>query len=399
MRLLALIKRNLTGRAFRSVAIILSVALLVTLLFSATIVVKGVDKSLEKGLGRLGADILVIPKGYEVETKESLLIGKPSPFYMRQGILKQISQIEGIAQASPQLFIVSAPFKCCTLTNALLIAYDPQTDFIVIPWARKNLPRPPGSYELLVGSEVPLRVKAKVRFYGQDFKVIGRLDRTGLGLFDKTIFMPLETAYKMAALSKKKALQKLEIDRDKISTILIRLKPGADLPKVAFTIEKKIPEVQAIISGEISAAVKRQLTAALGSLKFIAILFWVSLFALIAIIFVLTTRERRREFGLLRAMGASRFQLLSIILIEGFSLTGIGGLAGIFIGLVTVIAFKSYFKFAFFLPSFWLAWKELALIGFIYFILAILTGLFASLYAAVSTALMEPYLAIRAGER
>jgi putative ABC transport system permease protein len=350
-------------------------------------------------LGRLGADILVIPKGYEVETKESLLIGKPAPFYMRRDILKQISQTEGIAKTSPQLFIVSAPFKCCTLTNALLIAYDPQTDFTITPWARKNLPQPPGSYELLIGSDVPLRVKAKVRFYGQDFKVIGRLDRTGLGLFDNTIFMSLKTAYKMAAQSRKKALQKLEINRDMISAILVRLKPGADLHKVAFTIEQKNPQVQAIISGEISAGIKRQLTTALGSLKIIAILFWSSLFALIAVIFALTTRERRREFGLLRAMGASRFQLLSIILIEGFSLTGIGGLVGIFIGLIIIIAFKNYFKFAFLLPGLWLAWKELALIGFIYFILAIMTGLFASLYAAVSTALMEPYLAIRAGER
>src|SRR5262249_27470079 len=60
---------------------------------------------------------------------------------------------------------------------------------------------------------------------------------------------------------------------------------------------------------------------------------------LVGLLFSAIVRERHREIGLLRAMGASPGQVMTIILGEAAIVTGMGGLAGLIFGASLVLLF------------------------------------------------------------
>ncbi|MFE2937927.1 ABC transporter permease [Streptomyces sp. NPDC059255] len=52
--------------------------------------------------------------------------------------------------------------------------------------------------------------------------------------------------------------------------------------------------------------------------------------------------ERRREIGLRRALGASRGQIRVRSLTESVALSGLGGLAGTLLGILTTVGYAAY---------------------------------------------------------
>ncbi len=94
--------------------------------------------------------------------------------------------------------------------------------------------------------------------------------------------------------------------------------------------------------------------------------------------------ERRREIGILLAMGARRGQIMGIFLLNGLFLGGVGILIGTGIGLAAVFALETY---GFNLPGdvyfvetvpVLLKWTEVVMIGGITFLMALLAGLWPS---------------------
>ena len=61
---------------------------------------------------------------------------------------------------------------------------------------------------------------------------------------------------------------------------------------------------------------------------------------IMAFAFTMIVNERRRELGLLRAMGATRAHITSLILTEAASLSFAGGLAGIILGFILLLSLK-----------------------------------------------------------
>jgi len=103
--------QNLRRKPYRSVAIGLCVAVMTGSLFVATIILRGVQTSLQVGQARLGADLVVVPSGYETPAQEAFITGQPSTFYMSDQIEAQIAALPGVGQTSAQVFVQ-------TLTNA-----------------------------------------------------------------------------------------------------------------------------------------------------------------------------------------------------------------------------------------------------------------------------------------
>ena len=71
--LLYLIIQNIKSRAFRTSAIIICVGVAAGTLFSASLIMGASSNSLRIGMARLGADILVVPQGYEAPVQAALL--------------------------------------------------------------------------------------------------------------------------------------------------------------------------------------------------------------------------------------------------------------------------------------------------------------------------------------
>src|SRR5512146_1783893 len=127
----------------------LLLAIVACTLFSATLFLRSIGNALKIGTYRLGADILVVPESAEGKAKSALLSGEPTTFLMDRSILDRVRAVEGVKNATPQLFIKPASFTCCYNVDVFLIAYDPDTDFTVKPWLEKHLSRKPGLTEII----------------------------------------------------------------------------------------------------------------------------------------------------------------------------------------------------------------------------------------------------------
>jgi putative ABC transport system ATP-binding protein/lipoprotein-releasing system ATP-binding protein len=162
---------------------------------------------------------------------------------------------------------------------------------------------------------------------GAKFKVVATLDVTGSPL-DNTVF--LREADVRAALAAGET--PYEVPPDEVSAVFVSLRRGFDPDTVAKQIERENLEVKAITRGEIATRLTRffrvtlqifLLTLAVGSV--LSLLVVGSVFSAVA-------NERTREVGILRALGATRRQVVRLFLTEALATGFLGGAAGVVAG-------------------------------------------------------------------
>ena len=389
--------RNIRRKMFRTVSIVLSVSVVAGTLFSATIVIYSVKKSINVGTNRLGADILVVPASAETQARTALISGEPGTFYMDRSVLDKIRQVEGVEKATPQVYIESSSFSCCYVGNVLLIGFDPATDFSVTSWLA-DYGGKFGSDDLIVGREIPTQKGRVMSFYGHQFNVVGTLAPTGMHYLDNSAFMTMDAAYKMAQESSKKALKPVEVTPQQISTVLVKDKEGYSPQRVAVKINHDVDGVKAIASNEVISTVKEQLSKLFTYLVTIGGIVWVMSLMLIGVVFSMIVNERQREIGLFRAMGATRGFMFRLLIMESTILTTAGGLMGVTAGGILVYSFKNLIVKQMNVPYLWpsAGFTAALLVGCVF--MSVATGVLAALYPAVLSSRMEPYNAIRKGE-
>ena len=390
--------KNLKRKAARTWLLFAIVTVVACTLFSATLFLRSIGNALRIGTYRLGADILVVPESAESKAKAALLSGEPTQFLMDRSVLARVRAVEGVKNATPQLFIKPASFTCCFNVDVFLVAYDPDTDFTVKPWLEKHLARKPGITEILTGREIPVIVGDMIPFYGTDFTVVGTMEPTGMDFFDRSVFMSLDAAYAMAEASQAKSPMPLTIGRDKISTVLVQVQDDITPDRVSIRIEHDIEGVKAISSDTVISTVRKQLTGLMHVILIISIILWLIILLIMAFAFTMIVNERRRELGLLRAMGATKTDITALLLTEAAALSVAGGLAGILSGFILLLSLKStllhYLRLPYLFPS---PLSQLALVAAALAIAAA-TGLLSALLPAISAFRQEPYEAIRSAE-
>ncbi len=390
--------KNLKRKLTRTWLLFAIVAVVSCTLFAATLFLKSINNALMIGTYRLGADILVVPESAESKAKSALLSGEPTQFLMDRSILDRVKTIEGVKNATPQLFVKPTSFTCCFNVDVFLVAFDPESDFTVKPWLEKNLNRKLGINEIITGRAVPVIAGDAIPFFGTTFRVGGTMEPTGMDFFDRAVFMSLDAAYMMAENSKTRALQPLEIGRDKISTVLVQVKDEFTPDRVAIRIEHDIPGVKALVSDTVISTVRKQLSGLIRAILIISIILWFIVLLIMAFAFYMIVNERRREIGLLRAMGANKRHIAAIILNEATLLSAAGGSAGIILGYGLLISFKNLILHYLKLPYLFPTTAELISLTAGALFVSIFTGLLAALLPSISILRVEPYEAIRSAE-
>jgi len=258
-----------------------------------------------------------------------------------------------------------------------------------------------GPDQILVGAAFDVEPGQTLKFYGREFEVAGILDPTGMGL-DTTVFIPNDSAYLMAEESVTKAEKPLEIKRDQVSAVLVKLKPesegGAPAYQAAYDLEMAIPEISVIQRDDLLIKVQKNLSDTLGALRSASYAVWPVTALLIGLVFAMAAHERMREIGLLRAMGATRIFVFRMILIEALMVAGCGMAIGLTASVSLVAGFSRLISMKLEVPFYWPAAADVAFIMIAASALALLTGVIAAMVPAVQSSLMEPYEAIRRGE-
>jgi len=76
-----LISANLINRPYRNIATIIAFAIIAATLFSAQYLMTGAQQSLDAGMTRMGADLMVVPSEYNAKAETVILMGEPSSFF------------------------------------------------------------------------------------------------------------------------------------------------------------------------------------------------------------------------------------------------------------------------------------------------------------------------------
>jgi len=338
MKMFWLSLKNIRGSGFKSVAIFLGVMGVAGFLLASTIIIAGARYSLDSGLKRLGADILVVPAGAETKVETALLMGKPTNVWMPRENLQTVAGITGVESVSPQVYLSSLyGAACCSVSEMFIVVYDPATDFTVTPWLEKNLGRSLTKGEVIGGSYIFVPDDEQyIQLFGYRLTLKGNLDPTGTGI-DQTLFMTMETAQAMAQSSITTAVQPLNINPDEISTIMVKVYPGEDVHRVALRIYQDTKDMVAVESPNLFGAFRNQMNGLLWGFFAITLIVWAIAMVLIGLIISMAMNERRRGMAVLRAIGATRMFIFRSVLWEA----GLLGLSGAITG-IAVTSFGIY---------------------------------------------------------
>ena len=401
MKMFGLALRNLQRKPFRTYALALAVAIAIGAVFATATVMWGIERSLSQGFSKFGADALVVPRGALVNVKSALLTGEPSTFYMKGSYAADIRALAGVARVTPQLFLTTSAGAHCIVGNAFLVGFDPATDFTVNPWLYQKQEREFIKTDVIVGGNNNYQVGDIVYFYGETFTVFGKLDRTGIGLYDNAIFLHIDKAYDLAEASKKyKDVPSMGFTRGDVSVLLVQIGSTAKANLIRFAISKN-PEVQVVTAGNIVTSVRQNLVALFTGTVALTVVLIMGNVLMISAMFSTIVNERKKELGLLRAIGARRISLFGLVLSESVMLTTLGGVIGIALGVVLLRVFTRSIGFhleSLNIPFLWPPLVHIAILGAGSVLFALLVGALGALYPAIAGSRIEPYDAIRAGE-
>ncbi len=161
--------------------------------------------------------------------------------------------------------------------------------------------------------------------------------------------------------------------------------------KILYTIE--IVETASMISS---------LAANLTFLNYLLLsasaLVWIlALFAMF-LIFSASLNERKKEFAILRILGATRLRLACFLLLESFLVSLWGGLLGIICGWVLVFPFSTLIFRAMRTPYLQVTPVEALILAASTIAVTVVVGPIASMWSTLSLSRLDVYATLREGE-
>jgi putative ABC transport system permease protein len=188
--------KNIKRKPLRTGILMFAIALLVSALVFSLSFVQRVNGSIKKTSERLGADLLIVPTNARGAAEEVLLENKIKSFYMDRGLMDRIGKVPGIDRITEQTYLVTLSTMCCSVPEAMVVAINQETDFIITPWLQEKLKRKLAKGEAVAGSESAFNIKlglvdVKSMLFGSVFRLVGALEQTGTGL-DTAVFIGQE---------------------------------------------------------------------------------------------------------------------------------------------------------------------------------------------------------------
>jgi putative ABC transport system permease protein len=241
-----------------------------------------------------------------------------------------------------------------------------------------------------VGLEKPVIPGRTVSIEDKDFEVVGILEKQGSFIFDNVVYM------------NDRDMQDLFGYEEKVNAIAVQPKNADEIEKVKEDIEKLMRQRRDVKIGEEDFEVStpeaslESVNSILGGVRiFIALVAGISIFiGAIGIVNTMTTSvlERKKEIGIMKAIGARNSQIFTQFFVESGMLGLVGGavgvLFGIIIGEVGTIAINNFIG-AEVKPSIDFALIFFSLLG------SFLIGAIAGIIPAIRAAKQNPVEALR----
>ena len=428
-KLYSLIRREVRGRALRSVASGAAIAVLVGVLLSTMFLTNGAAYSISSTKDKLGADLLVVPRQTTLSAQPfytlayaggaSATTGTPSlaiPPYLNGSVTQQVAATPGVKQATPQLLVsyFLPAGGCGGLDVVYIVGTEATGNFVLESWLPKNVTQSLAGNGAIAGAEIPAfyQMPGQGKFYGVQLERQATLPRTGT-FMDHVVFISMDTANRMLQWERAHFFTQtgshthsdgslvLGFTEGQVSAIFVKLDDGVGPTQQAAVVGSRIEGVRAYTLDSIAQAAAVQYSGLLSIFSLSGGLVWAGSLALVATVSSLATNERRGEIGVIRTLGGSQGFIRRMIAAQSMLTSSVAGLIGI---LAVWIAFSSPVVYDAIMLAFKMPYVPPPLIqtGFYVAIavaIVIVTSGTGALLAARISGRMDAYEAIRKGAR
>jgi len=337
--------RNLKTRSLRSWLTIFGIVIGVFLIVSLLSLSQGVQSTIDEQLNALGGEMIIVMPGDESNPFMGMMMGGDK---LEREDVEAIKRSRGVEQ------VLTMSYR----SSVMRYREESKTVFIAgIPWKTGmdilqrfqgwslNQGRWPilGRREVVIGQQVvneifkdEVKINTEAIIKGRKFEIVGILDSLGSKSDDSFIYMDMDLFQDITGEKKGSA-----------QVAMVKIEEGASEDKVAEAIKENLAKTRKRKVGtdvaDFAVITSSKISGITGDIMGI-IEFAIAIFAGIAILvgaigimntMFTSVRERTREIGIMKAIGAKNSAVLTIFLVEA----GIIGLGGGIGGMILGIAF------------------------------------------------------------
>ncbi len=367
------------------------VAIAVAAMFSLLAFHDGYRDGMKGELDRLGAHVLVVPKGCPYDAASIALHGANWPCFLRSSYLDEVRVTPGVGSAAPAFM---SALNDSDGAQSVYVGIDEKMLSLKPGW--KISGRFPGATnEILAGADVARlhqwRVGDKATLPGLDGAtaiVAGILEPTR-GADDSFVFLRLDDA------------QRLFRHHGELTHILVRLNdPNAlDAAVMALRGCEAGMDMNIVPLAHLFRTIQSLVNSTRTLLACVALIALLIAAAGVSNAVLMSVSERTREIGVMRAVGASRGDVFRLFWLETMQVCGVGGAVGVGLAFVASRGLEAWLRgrLPFSPTDALLRWDwaiaALCLAG------ALAMGTLAGLLPAARAAELSPMEAMRRGAR
>ncbi len=310
------------------------------------------------------------------------------------GFLKKYDEIE---KTTEEFFTHTLSAGCCTVGEKLrIVGINQKSDFLIKPWLEEREIKFLTKSQVLIGADVAIPLGSKMGLLGAPFTLVGSLYRTGTGM-DRTIFMDIEIARKLAKKKMQKSIFMGKEPEDLVTALFLKLKPGSDVQSVTNRINNEQDIVIATSKAETLSMLEKSLNGWYLVLIFLVIVVVANSILSLFGRFNFMMKERKKEIGYLRSLGMSKGKVFLSLLYEIIIIAIAGGVCGSLIVFGTINLVLEVISVQFLTPKTTVDLFSIFVILFAGPLLAFLIGLFSGIFPILKSATMEPREAMAKG--
>jgi ABC-type transport system, involved in lipoprotein release, permease component len=323
--------RNLARRPLRSVLAVGGIAVASAMLLDMVMLSGGIERSFERMLLGRGYQIRLSPKGTLPFDTEASLSGV-------NRLLERLKQDPDIAAVAPVLGGSIYAHVGDSLVTLFGYGIDPTAQPLYEVEAGRDLGAADTSGILLSRASA----RAISALPGDTIRVMGRLDpQVGAAAVERPLVVRGLVRWLYDYQDQRSVGVTLSVMQrlagpagaDRASLVIVKVRNDSVAPTVAGRLRAELPRIEVNSVAQLVAHFRerlvyfRQLSYILGTVSLIVTVL------LVATLLTITVSERLGEIATLRAIGVSRGRIVHQMLAEGLTLTGIGAVLGVALGL------------------------------------------------------------------
>ncbi|MFQ6128522.1 MAG: ABC transporter permease [Thermoplasmata archaeon] len=352
IRMVSMAKENLFHEKSKVAITIGGVVLSVFLIFTISGVYYALDSMMDNIVLKAGADLWVTSKGASGSLH--------SPSLLPIGLNESLEGVEGVQEVTPLIRHTMSTIIEGKKVLIILNGYDTERD-LGGPWKVIEGSAEPSNGEIIVDRVFAVKNNRGIGDYmsigGKSFRIVGISDETNM-MIAYVFFVTFKDARSF-------------LPENLTNYFLVKVDSSSDLNTVKDTIESTLPDISVSTAAETARAYKDEVLGGFLPIIFVIDSIGVLVGVIVVGLLVYTmTIEKNREYGILKALGATNTYLYKNVLAQALIISMLGYLAG------AIISTPATYLIQHFVPEFTIS---LPLEIYLWtFLMLFLTGIFTS---------------------